>query len=62
VIVSVAIDCLIKEEADVSALMMEKEQLKARITAVAEMRDLGEPVTVTDVSAYYTDFDYMNYL
>lgn len=42
--------------------MMEKEQLKARITAVAEMRDLGEPVTVTDVSAYYTDFDYMNYL
>ena len=51
-----------KEKVLLSVLMMEKEQLKARITAVAEMRDLGEPVTVTDVSAYYTDFDYMNYL
>jgi hypothetical protein len=62
VIVCAAMDALIKEESDIAALAMEKEGLTARITAVAEMRDLGEPVTVTDVSSYYTGFDYLNYL
>ena len=62
VIVTAATDCLVKEESDVTALTMEKEQLRARITAVSEMRDLGEPVTVTDVSSYYTGFNYFNYL
>tara|TARA_Y100000310_G_scaffold334645_1_gene414869 strand:- start:45 stop:929 length:885 start_codon:yes stop_codon:yes gene_type:complete len=62
VIVTAATDCLVKEEADITALTMEKEQLRARITAVSEMRDLGEPVTVTDVSSYYTGSNYFNYL
>jgi hypothetical protein len=62
VIVCAAMDALIKEESDISALAMDKEGLTARITAVSEMRDLGEPVTVTDVSAYYTGFNYLNYL
>ena len=52
VIVSAAISALIKEEADVSALFAIKQQLSDRIIAVSEMRDLGEPTTVTDVSSY----------
>ena len=51
-IVSAAISALIKEEADVSALFAIKQQLSDRIIAVSEMRDLGEPTTVTDVSSY----------
>jgi len=52
VIVSTAISALIKEEADVSALFAVKQQIQDRIIAVSEMRDLGEPTTVTDVSSY----------
>ena len=52
VIVSTAISALIKEEADVSALLHIKQQIQDRIIAVSEMRDLGEPTTVTDVSNY----------
>ena len=52
VIVSAAIAALIKEEADVSALFAIKQQLSDRIIAVSEMRALGEPTTVTDVSSY----------
>jgi hypothetical protein len=52
VIVGSAISALIKEEADVSALFAIKQQLADRIIAVSEMRDLGEPTTVTDVSSY----------
>ena len=52
VIVGSAIAALIKEEADVSALFAIKQQLSDRIIAVSEMRDLGEPTTVTDVSSY----------
>ena len=47
-----AISALIKEEADVSALFAVKQQIQDRIIAVSEMRDLGEPTTVTDVSNY----------
>jgi hypothetical protein len=52
VIVSTAISALIKEEADVSVLLHVKQQIMDRIIAVSEMRDLGEPTTVTDVSNY----------
>ena len=52
VIVTTAISALIKEEADVSALFAIKQQIQDRIIAVSEMRDLGEPTTVTDVSNY----------
>ena len=62
VIVSAAMDALIKEESDIQPLIFQKEEIKARITAVAEMRDLGEPVTVTDMSAYYSNFTYLNRL
>ncbi len=51
-IVASAISALIKEEADVSALFAVKQQIQDRIIAVSEMRDLGEPTTVTDVSNY----------
>ena len=51
-IVASAISALIKEEADVSALLHIKQQVQDRIIAVSEMRDLGEPTTVTDVSNY----------
>jgi hypothetical protein len=61
VICAAAIDALVKEEADVSALMMMKEETKQRIIAVSNMRDLGEPVTVTDISAYYTNYSNMNW-
>jgi len=61
VICSAAIDALVKEEADVSSLMMMKEETKQRIIAVSNMRDLGEPVTVTDISGYYTNYSNMNW-
>jgi len=51
-IVGTAMSALIKEEADISALFAVKQQIADRIIAVSEMRDLGEPTTVTDVSNY----------
>ena len=51
-IVTTAMSALIKEEADISALFAVKQQIQDRIIAVSEMRDLGEPTTVTDVSNY----------
>jgi len=51
-IVDSAICGIIKEEGDVSALFAMKQEIKDRIIAVSEMRDLGEPTTVTDVSNY----------
>ena len=53
-IVDSAICGIIKEEGDVSALFAMKQEIKDRIIAVSEMRDLGEPTTVTDVSNYNT--------
>ena len=52
VIIASAMLALIKEEADISALFALKQQVQDRIIAVSEMRDLGEPTTVTDVSNY----------
>ena len=52
VIIATAISALIKEEADISALFAIKQQVQERIIAVSEMRDLGEPTTVVDVSNY----------
>lgn len=57
VIVSSAIFCLIKEEADVQTLQVIKEQLRQRIESMAEDRDVGEPLVVTDVRDYFTDLD-----
>lgn len=49
VIVDAAIKCVIKQERDPSALMARKRELKERIEAMAQNRDLGEPNTVTEV-------------
>ena len=53
VIVSAAIFCLIKEEADVEILQVLKEQLRQRIESMSEDRDVGEPLMVTDINNYY---------
>ena len=58
VICASAIDALTKEESDITAVMGQLERVRARILAVAELRDVGEPVTVTDVGTYYSDFAY----
>lgn len=58
VICATAIDALTKEESDITAVMGQLERVRARILAVAELRDVGEPVTVTDVGTYYSDFAY----
>ncbi len=49
VIVDASIKALMKEESDVSAFLLEKQGLIARIEAAAENRDAGSPATVADV-------------
>jgi len=51
VIIDAAIKCLVKEESDVQVLIMEKQQVLARIEAMASNRDAGDPERVTDVHA-----------
>jgi hypothetical protein len=48
VIVDACIKALMKEESDVSAFLVEKQGLIARIEAAAENRDAGSPATVAD--------------
>lgn len=48
VVVDAAIKAMNKEESDVSVFMAQKQALLARITEVAENRDIGEPQTVSD--------------
>ena len=50
IIVDAAIKCLIKEESDVSTLLIIKSELKARIENMAQNRDAGLPERVSDVS------------
>lgn len=47
VAVDAAIKALQKEESDITALMVEKQALIARIEAAAENRDAGEPETIS---------------
>ena len=49
VIIDSAIKILIKEEADVTALLLQKNQMRERIITESQNRDAGEPQTVTDV-------------
>jgi hypothetical protein len=49
-VVDAAIKCLAKEESDCSILVMQKEQLKQRIEAMASNRDAGMNDRVADVS------------
>ncbi len=48
VIIEAAIKALMKEEADVSALMAQKAECKHRIEAAASNRDAGEPEYIQD--------------
>ena len=52
VIIDSAIKILIKEEADVTALLLQKNQMRERIITESQNRDAGEPQTVTDVVSY----------
>ena len=54
VIIDSAIKILIKEEADVTALLLQKNQMRERIITESQNRDAGEPQTVTDVVSYHT--------
>ena len=51
-IVDSAIKMLLKEEADVTALLHQKNQLTERVITESQNRDAGEPQVVTDVVSY----------
>ena len=53
IIIDSAIKMLLKEEADVTALLLQKNQLRERIITESQNRDAGEPQTVTDVVSYH---------
>lgn len=50
IVIDAAIQCLIKEESDVRALMVERERIEKEIEATKEARDLAAPKRVIDVS------------
>jgi hypothetical protein len=52
IIVDSAIKMLVKEEQDVTGLMVQKNMLKERMITKSQNRDAGEPQTVTDVVSY----------
>jgi len=57
-ILDAAINCLIKEESDVSALLIEREESKKRLVAAVMNRDVNEPERITDsYSANYPNFN-----
>lgn len=49
IIVDAAMKCLIKEESDISALVLEKSEMKKRVTEMAAQRDVGHSERVSDV-------------
>jgi hypothetical protein len=52
IIIDSAIKMLLKEEADVTALLLQKNQLTERVITESQNRDAGEPQVVTDVVSY----------
>jgi hypothetical protein len=50
VVVDSAIKCLVKEESDPQALMIQKEALKTRIQNMASNRDVESPERIADRS------------
>ena len=52
IIVDSAIKMLVKEEQDVTGLMVQRNMLKERMITESQNRDAGEPQTVTDVVSY----------
>lgn len=55
VIIDAAIKCLVKEESDTNVLLLQKQQMLARIEALASNRDAGDPERVTNTSFGYGD-------
>jgi len=49
VVVDAAMKCLKKEESDISQLLIEKQELTAKIEEMANNRDQGNPEVVTDI-------------
>jgi hypothetical protein len=52
VVVDAAMKCLKKEESDISQLLIEKQELTAKIEEMAFNRDQGRPEVVADVVQY----------
>ncbi len=55
-IVDVAIKMLMKEESDISAHLLEKQQLEKRIKTMASNRDIGQSSQVSDVQRTGNDY------
>jgi hypothetical protein len=53
-VLCVAIRCLLKEESDVTALLIEKQAFEKRLVKAASERDAGEPESVIDVSESFS--------
>lgn len=51
-----AIQAIIKEESDPSALLMERQKVEKRIEEMAANRDSGEVETIADVTGYNSGF------
>lgn len=58
IVVDAAIKCLQKEESDISALVMQKNELIKRIQTMAANRDAGSPERITDTSLSYAFNDF----
>jgi hypothetical protein len=56
IIIDAAIKMRIKEESDISALVMQKQSITARIQNIAANRDAAEPETIEDVYAGNSDY------
>lgn len=61
-ILDAAINMLIKEESDVTALQAQKQETIARVTKVSAIRDIGMPPRVTDVYAINNSFVLRNFM
>jgi hypothetical protein len=56
VVVDAAIKMLQKEESDVSVLLNQKQALKARLEQMANDRDAGQPLAVSDIYAENNEY------
>lgn len=59
IVIDAAIKCLLKEESDVTTLLVERQRIVDDILAAAKSRDTGESERITDV--YAGDLDYFRF-
>ena len=50
IVIDAAIKCLLKEEADVTIHLVQRESARRRIEEAAGKRDAGEPYAISDVT------------